>query len=698
MSARLVTALILVFLLPISVQAAPVLRGKHAIANQYIVVIKPDKVRRSNDLSASVKSRPTVFEFADRRAKAHGAKLDRIFEHAVKGFSVRMTPQQADVLAADPSILLVEEDQIITIDTTETNATWGLDRIDQSDLPLNGTYNYDTTASNVYAYVIDTGIYFPHNEFGGRALLGYDAMNDGRNGVDCNGHGTHVAGTIGGSVYGVAKGVNLYAVRVLDCSGSGTTSSVIAGIDWVTANHKSPAVANMSLGGAASAALDNAVRNSIASGVIYAVAAGNSNADACASSPSRVTEAIIVGASSSTDARASFSNYGSCVDLFAPGVNITSAWYTGTNATAVLSGTSMATPHTAGAAALYLAQNPAKAPADVEAAVKANTVSGRLSAIGTGSPNLLLQSLFTNNTPSQAAALTNGTAVTNIADTAGGNRYYTITVPVGATNLQVTTSGGSGNVDLYLRADAAPTTSTFDCRSTASDNTESCVIPSPTASTYYVMLNAASSYSGVSLTAQYSAPAANQPPLANFTTTVNGLQVTFNDTSTDPDGTIVAWQWIFGDGGSATVRIPAHTYPAAGNYTVSLTVTDDRGATNTRTTVITVTSPATASAPCTSCQSYTGTLSAGQTVYQPNGTYYYSGTAGVHEGWLQGPAGTNFNLTLLRWNGRAWVATASSAGSTSSEHIRYNGTAGYYAWMLTSRSGGGNYTFWLIKP
>ena len=698
MRARLATTLILISLIPLSVQAAPLLRGKHAIANQYIVQIKPDEVRRSNDVSASVKSRPTVFEFADRRAKAHGAKLERVFEYALKGFSARMTPQQAEALAADPSVLLVEEDQIITIDATEANATWGLDRIDQADLPLNATYNYDATASNVYAYVIDTGIYFPHNEFGGRAVLGYDSVNDGRNGLDCNGHGTHVAGTIGGSVYGVAKGVNLYAVRVLNCSGSGTTSTVIAGIDWVTANHKSPAVANMSLGGGASTALDNAVRNSVASGVTYAIAAGNSNADACASSPSRVAEAITVGASASTDARASFSNYGSCVDLFAPGVNITSAWYTGATALANLSGTSMATPHTAGAAALYLAQNPTKTPAEVQAAVKAGAVSGRLSAIGTGSPNLLLQSMFTNNTASQATALTNGTAVADISDAAGGNRYYTITVPTGATNLQVATTGGSGNVDLYLRAGSAPSTSVYDCRSVAGDNVESCLISNPTAGVYYVMLNAASAYSGVSLTAEYAAPVANQAPVANFTTAVNGLQVTFNDTSSDVDGSIVAWQWIFGDGGSATVRLPAHTYAARGSYTASLTVTDDRGATNTRTAIVTVTAPASASAPCTACQSYSGTLSVGQTVYQPNGTYYYSGTAGVHEGWLQGPNGTNFDLTLQRWNGRAWVVVATSAGSTSSEHIRYNGSAGYYIWSLKSSSGSGNYNLWLARP
>lgn len=695
MSARLTTALILVTLFTVSAQAAPVLRGKHAIANQYIVAIKPDEVRRSNDLSASVRSRPTVFEFADRRAKARGAKVERVFEHAIKGFSARMTPQQAEALATDPGVLFVEEDQIITLDATQTNAPWGLDRIDQPVLPLNTTYTYDTTAGTVHAYVIDTGIYFPHNDFGGRAIAGYDAVNDGRNGLDCNGHGTHVAGTIGGSVYGVAKAVNLYAVRVLNCSGSGTTSSVIAGIDWVTANRKLPAVANMSLGGGASTALDSAVRRSIASGVTYAVAAGNANTDACAGSPSRIGEAITVGASTSVDARAGFSNYGSCLDLFAPGASITSAWYTGASATAVLSGTSMATPHTAGAAALFLAQNPTKTPAEVEAAVKAGAVSGRLSAIGAGSPNLLLQSMFTNNNPGQAIPLSNGAAVTNIADVAGGNRYYTIAVPSGATNLQVTTGGGSGNVDLYLRAGNAPTTSAYDCRSVAADNTESCVIPAPVAGVYYVMLNAVTAYSGVGLTAQYGEPVANQAPVANFTTTINGLQVTFNDTSSDADGSIVAWQWVFGDGGSTNVRLPVHTYTAAGNYSVSLTVTDDRGATHTRTAVVAVTDPTT---PCTACQSYVGTLSSGQFVYQPNGTYYYSRTAGIHEGWLQGPAGTNFDLTLMRWNGRSWVAVASSTGTTSSEHIRHNGNAGYYTWMIRSRSGGGNYTFWLARP
>ena len=275
------------------------------------------------------------------------------------------------------------------------NATWGLDRIDQRDLPLNGTYSYTTLAAGVHVYVIDTGIRSTHAEFGGRvSSTGYTAISDGNGTNDCNGHGTHVAGTIGGATYGVAKGVTLHAVRVLNCSGSGSTSGVIAGVNWVTANHTAPAVANMSLGGGASTALDDAVRNSVASGVTYAVAAGNSNANACNSSPSRVSQALTVGSSTNTDARSSFSNFGTCVDVFAPGSNITSAWYTSNTATNTISGTSMASPHVAGAAALYLATDPSAPPSTVHAAVVDNASVNKLSSIGSGSPNRLLHSIF----------------------------------------------------------------------------------------------------------------------------------------------------------------------------------------------------------------------------------------------------------------------------------------------------------------
>jgi subtilisin family serine protease len=267
-----------------------------------------------------------------------------------------------------------------------------LDRIDQRSLPLNGQYNYTYTGSGVTAYIIDTGILFSHNDFGGRASKGYDAF--GGNGVDCNGHGTHVAGTVGGATYGVAKRVTLKAVRVLNCSGSGSTSGVIAGVNWVSNNHTASSVANMSLGGSVSTSLDSAVSNSIAHGVVYAIAAGNSNANACNYSPARVSSAITVGATTSSDARASYSNYGSCLDIFAPGSSIKSDWYTSNTATNTISGTSMATPHVTGVAALYLQQHPGSSPTTVRNAMRTYGTLNKVTGAGSGSPNVLLYTVY----------------------------------------------------------------------------------------------------------------------------------------------------------------------------------------------------------------------------------------------------------------------------------------------------------------
>lgn len=248
----------------------------------------------------------------------------------------------------------MEQYAAVSIDATQSpTPSWGLDRIDQQALPLNNSYTYPNTASNVHAYVIDTGIRLSHVDFGARATNGFDAI-DGGSADDCHGHGTHVAGTVGGASFGVAKATALVAVRVLDCNGSGTIAQVVAGVDWVTQNAIRPAMANMSLGGGANASIDDAVSNSIASGITYAIAAGNSNADACNSSPARVPAAITVGNSTSTDARSGTSNFGTCLDLFAPGTQITSAWNTSDSATNTISGTSMASPHVAGAAALIL--------------------------------------------------------------------------------------------------------------------------------------------------------------------------------------------------------------------------------------------------------------------------------------------------------------------------------------------------------
>jgi subtilisin family serine protease len=331
-------------------------------------------------------------------AEADGT-VDRVFRSALKGFSARMSKSEAAEVARDPRVAYVEQNSVLRVSDTQPSATWGLDRVDQRDLPLSTTYTYNTSASNVNAYIIDTGILTSHSEFGGRASVGTDTIGDGRNGQDCQGHGTHVAGTVGGATYGVAKSAELIAVRVLDCNGSGTTAGVVAGIDWVTANAVKPAVANMSLGGGASTTLDNAVSRSIASGVSYAVAAGNGNilglpANACNYSPARVPAAITVGATDSSDTRASFSNYGTCVDLFAPGVGITSAWNGSDTATNTISGTSMATPHTAGVAALYLAANPTATPAQVRDALVNAATAGKVKNPLTGSPNRLLYSQF----------------------------------------------------------------------------------------------------------------------------------------------------------------------------------------------------------------------------------------------------------------------------------------------------------------
>jgi subtilisin family serine protease len=396
-----------------------------AIPGQYVVVFK----------DAQVSTQSVDGQVQEATAK-YGGTATYTYRAALRGYTAKMTEQAARRVAADPAVAYVQQDRVVHALTDQPNPpSWGLDRVDQRDLPLNNLYSYTPDGAGVTAYVIDTGIRITHQTFGGRASWGTNTVGDGNN-TDCNGHGTHVSGTIGGAQYGLAKNVSLVAVKVLDCAGSGSFAGVAQGIDFVTAQHDpgEAAVANMSLGAQGSdAATENAVRNSIADGVTYAIASGNSNANACNFTPARVTEAITVNASTRTDARASFSNFGTCTDIFAPGDGILSSSNGSDTATATLSGTSMATPHVAGAAALFLSANLSATPAAVQAALKSNGTPNKISNPGTGSPNTLL---FTGaggppQPPGPCPAVTNGTDVA-IPD-------------LSTVNSPVTVSGCTGN-------------------------------------------------------------------------------------------------------------------------------------------------------------------------------------------------------------------------------------------------------------
>lgn len=375
------------------------LRAERPVPNEYIVVL--------NDLAAGPGGEHSLVPTVAANLRAiHGGVVKRTFRHALLGFTIRMPEAAARRLSNDPRVAFVEEDSEITLSTTQAGATWGLDRIDQRNRPLSTTYTYNSTGSGVKAYVIDTGILATHTDLAGRVLAGTNTVDATPSTQDCNGHGTHVSGTIGGTTWGVAKNVTLVAVRVFGCGSSTTTAAIIAGVDWVTGNHQAgeAAVANMSLGGGANASLDTAVRNMIADGVSCAIAAGNGNilgfpVNSCNQSPARVAEGITVGASDINDAKASFSNYGTCVDLHAPGVNITSSWATSDTATNTISGTSMASPHVAGVAAQFLQLNPTATPAQVQQAIKDLSTKGIVTGTAGG--------LFGGSTPNNHLLFTN---------------------------------------------------------------------------------------------------------------------------------------------------------------------------------------------------------------------------------------------------------------------------------------------------
>ncbi|WP_170288362.1 S8 family serine peptidase [Marilutibacter maris] len=471
---------------------------ENPIEGRYIVVLKRDAALLSNERRATplstgnnrgrglrvadvANSMATEHRGRSRGGRGERMRMRKIFNRALRGFAIEADDDTLARLLADPRVDYVEEEAHLTLNGTQTSATWGIDRVDQRDLPLSTTYTYDTNGAGVHAYLIDSGVLGSHTQFAGRMGNGYSTVNDGRGTNDCHGHGSHVAGILGGSTWGVAKGVTLHPVRTYDCHGDTGSGDLIEAIDWVVANHVKPAVVNMSLYSGEGFAVDTAVNSLIGAGVVAVAAAGNFNNDACAQTPARVPDVLTVAASNRSDRRWRYSSWGSCIDLFAPGQDIVSVGISSTTAQATMSGTSMATPHVAGVAALYLSNHPAATPAEVTAAIINGASVGKISDTK-GSPNRLLYSLL----------------------------------------------GGS-----------AP-------------------------------------------------PPANNPPTADFSSSANGLSVSFTDGSSDSDGSIVSRSWNFGDGTSSTQASPSKTYAAAGTYTVTLTVTDDDGASSSKSAQVTV--------------------------------------------------------------------------------------------------------------
>lgn len=502
-----------------------------AIKDTYIVVFNTPSVLNLSNNSV-------IAEFAAEQANSlmnqYDVNVMKTFGNTLNGVLITANAQQIKALRNDPSVKYIEQDQIMSVTpqmeayANQPSPTWGLDRVDQRNLPLDNNYHTDFDGTGVTAFVIDTGILNTHNDLGGRASSGYDFVDNDNDATDCNGHGTHVAGTIGGGTYGVAKNVNLVGVRVLNCSGSGSNSGVIAGINWVKNNASGPAVANMSLGGGASQATDDAVNAAVAAGISFVVAAGNDNSNACNYSPARAANAVTVGSTSSNDARSSFSNYGTCLDIYAPGSSITSTWHTSNSATNTISGTSMASPHVAGVAALYLDETPSLSPTQITNLLTSRATSGKVADAKTGSPNKLLFSLAGddggcgNNCPVDETPLQNNAGV-SIAGGAGSSTYYYIDVPANASSLAINLAGGSGDADIFVSQGQKPTSTNYQCRPYKSGNNESCSFSAPAAGRWYVMVQGYSSYANAQLTASYNLSGGGNCTEANCLTNGNPI-------------------------------------------------------------------------------------------------------------------------------------------------------------------------------
>ncbi|MFN2398514.1 MAG: S8 family serine peptidase [Gemmatimonadaceae bacterium] len=539
------------------------------VPNEYIVALRSSQVGRAQ-----------LGTVAQSIAAATGADVLAVFGAAINGFAVYADPAEIAAIRANPAVEYVEQVQVYrAIATQQPTPSWGLDRVDQRNLPLDNSFTYPTGGATVHIYIIDTGILSAHTDFTGRMGAGANFIAQAAPLGDCNGHGTHVAGTAGGTTYGIMKTATMHAVRVLDCGGSGTTTTVVNGINWVINNAIQPAVSNMSIGGPISTTIDNATNNMVAAGVVSPVAAGNSNTNACNSSPSRAVSAITVGATRITDARASFSNFGTCLDIFAPGENIKSDWIGSNTATNTISGTSMASPHVAGAAALYRSFNPTHTATQVANALTSNATTGKVTNPGTGSPNLLLYMGFIGGGPPNQNPVANFT--------------YSCLPKVPPPGFRCDLDGSSSS-----DPDGSVTAWSWTSPGKPTKSGVTSFYAFPGAGTYSVTLTVTDNRGGTnSLTRSIvvGAPPPNQDPVADFTyncvprTPNVGSDCTFDgSSSSDPDGTIVSYAW------SATGRVnksgvsATYPFPTGSRPQVTLTVTDNLGATNSKTVTVIV--------------------------------------------------------------------------------------------------------------